>query len=464
MRGQLPLVGLLAVAVAASGCGAVSDSMYWSSRDATTVVSVIAVAVNGFSIGAAAWTLFRGPRWLVFLVAPFTLGAIAVAIAALFATERLAEPGDLTRHEFPIALPGIGPFFWLLTAVVRRFPEARQRIAAFVFLPMGVMHAFGFAVLAEKAVLAPPHGAPLVILQCDAEDEALFDDGTVWTWSAEHRAPRKIDVGRAVDVSCGCALQTDGDVRCWDSGELTSHVGSVDHVVRLAGTASRSCALRQGGAVACWERGSPAEPVKDVTDAIGIAVADSHACAVRRGGFVTCWGDIDEGVATAKLTDVVEVAVGEEHACARTTAGILLCWGEGPLGDGTTSRASTPIPITREVVQVAAAGNHTCARTVDGSVWCWGESSYGQSGTGATKLNPPEALLRPTRVELARPAVSLMVGAFHGCARSDRTFECWGSNDHDSLRIGVHERCSDDVGLWGSGTCAATPHPVTFVE
>lgn len=450
--------------LAATGCSAVADEAYWSTREATTAVTWVSVVVNAFCLAVAAWTLFRGARWVVFVAAPVALFCVCLATAVLLKEGRLAEPGDLTRRELPIALVGIGPFFWVCFAIVRRFQGPQRKLAGFVFAAIGVMHAFGFAVLAEKAILPAPHGAPIALLPCDAENVALFDDGTVWTWNAEHHGPRKVEMPRAIDVSCGSALLGSGEVESWSLGDHQGHPTGASGVVRLSGAGDRTCGLMRDGSVSCWIRGSPAERMPDVSDAVGLAVAESHACAVRRSGLVTCWGDYDETGSTSVLSGIVEVAVGENFGCARTTAGIVLCWGEGALGDGTTTKTTTPIGILpRGVAQIVAGGAHACARMDDGAVLCWGHSEGGQVGSGATELAPPEVVLRPTPVTLARPAVWILASAEHTCARSDRTFECWGWNGTDALRTGVHEVCSDDVARL-SNTCTPSPHAVSFVE
>jgi hypothetical protein len=457
---------LLFTLLATASCGAATDAEFWQHRTATTIGAWAAIVFNAFTLAVALWTLVRGPRWTIFLAAPVALFGVFVGTGALFATGRLAEPGDLTRREFPIALAGIGPFFWVIAAFVRRFAPERQRIAALVLLPIGAMHAFGFAVLAEKAVLPTPHGAPLVLLVCNGENDALFDDGSVWTWTAESHAPQRVDVGRSVDMVCGCALEAEGKVRCWDEGEHETHDVGVLHATRIAGTPDRACALGQDGTVKCWGGDEDTTaPVAGINDAVGLAVADHHACVARRGGLVSCWGIFDEGTTVSSLANVVEVAVGDAYGCARTTAGKLFCWGDGILGDGTAGKAKFPVEVLHGgVVQVAAAGAHTCARLADGGVACWGDSDGGEVGTGATALAPPSVVLTPQRVTLARPAISLVVGRWHTCARSDRTFECWGWNATDALRTGVHEECSDDLGVFSSGTCTPTPHTVTFVE
>lgn len=449
-----------------SGCAAASDESFWNQRDATTIVAGLCVAFNAFALGAAAWTLVRGGRWVIFVATPIALFAIAIACIAIGAHGHLAEPGDLTRRELPVALVGIGPFFWLLAAFIRRFPESQRRIFALILLPIGVVHGFGFVVLAEKAILPTPHGSPLVLLTCAEEQEALFDDGSVWTWSADRHAATPIEVTRVVDLKCGCALDAIGSVHCWDPHETKPKGVEVLNASRIAGTSDRTCALGRDGSVTCWGTAEDSDDPPVVTDAVSIAVAQHHFCAVRRGGLLSCYGIFEEDTAVAALTDVVEVAVGDAYGCARTSTGRLYCWGEGTLGDGSTSpRATTAVPVlAHDVVQVVAGGGHTCVRLTDGTVLCWGESDGGQVGNGATALAPPTTVLRPTRIAVARPAVSLVAGADHTCARSDRTFECWGWNGSDALRTGVHERCSDDLGSTSGGTCTPTPHTVSFVE
>lgn len=459
-RNALVLTAMLGVL---SACGAVSDEAYWSERRIVSGLAWLALAVNGFAIAAAVVTIIRSPRWAVFLVAPFALFTFVVSGAALFQYGHLADVGDLAWRELPIALLAVGPGLWFVAALVRRFEGPSRRIAAIVIAPFALAYVAVLTGLSVHALPKAPPGAPLVLLECKDESEALFDDGSVWVWNGSRHAPRRMDLKRATDLACGCALQADGDVRCWDAGDPSTRGGVLSNVVRIAGTPSRTCALHASGHVACFHGSDPPEDVDGVSDAVAISVADSHACAARRGGFVTCWGDRDEAAATAPLRDVVEVAVGEEHGCARNSAGIVMCWGDGVLGDGTTSSSSSPIPVLRDVAQIGAGARHTCARMNDGAVLCWGEGELGQTGSGGTGLTPPNPVLRPTPVTLARPARSIVVAPSHVCARSDRTFECWGDDRMDALRTGVSDHCSDDDPS-GGGTCTPTPHSVTFVE
>jgi hypothetical protein len=72
------------------------------------------------------------------------------------------------------------------------------------------------------------------------------------------------------------------------------------------------------------------------------------------------------------------ITAGRRHTCVLTDTKEVKCWGEnedGQLGDGTTTRRSSPGIVSgleSGVAEVAAGFNHTCALTMGHAVKCWG--------------------------------------------------------------------------------------------
>ena len=218
-----------------------------------------------------------------------------------------------------------------------------------------------------------------------------------------------------------CALTKVGGVKCWglnDGGALGDGTttprstpvdvsGLTSGVAAVSAGSSQTCALTTAGSVKCWGSGYGLTPV-DVCGAIsGVAAVDqgyTHTCALTVGGGLKCWGwnadgELGDGTTTYRSTpvDVSDLAsgvaavdTGDTHTCALTAGGGLKCWGDnsyGELGDGTTTRRSTPVDVpslTSGVAAVAAGSNHTCAVATGGGLKCWGDNSYGELGDGTT--------------------------------------------------------------------------------
>jgi hypothetical protein len=107
---------------------------------------------------------------------------------------------------------------------------------------------------------------------------------------------------------------------------------------------------------------------------------------------------------------------GGHHTCGLADGGIA-CWGHndfGQLGDGTTTEALSPVPVTGSdsFTEVSAGGKHSCGARATGEIYCWGNNEHGQLGDGGTtdRLVPTLVALRlccrslPARQE-GRPAL-----------------------------------------------------------
>jgi alpha-tubulin suppressor-like RCC1 family protein len=188
-----------------------------------------------------------------------------------------------------------------------------------------------------------------------------------------------------------CALTGAGGAKCWgrnDLGQLGDGTTSDRHqptdVAGLgSGTAEvhagryHSCARTNSGAVKCW----------------------GWNISGQLGNGTTTTSNVPVDVIGLQ-SDVTSLAAGGLHSCATSANGGARCWGantSGQLGDGTTSMRSKPVSVLQTpggppllgIGAVAAGGSlltdgHTCAVMTAGGIKCWGLNGSGQVGDGTT--------------------------------------------------------------------------------
>ena len=197
--------------------------------------------------------------------------------------------------------------------------------------------------------------------------------------------------------------------------------------------------------------------------AAAVRARGSHTCALTTAGGVVCWGDnesgqLGDGTTTRRSTptpvnglggNVAAIATGRVHSCALTASGGVACWGYnyyGQLGDGTTTNRTTPTLVSglsSGVAAIAAGWYSTCALLTEGGAVCWGWNAGGHLGDGTTTNR-----WTPTPVSgLSSGVATIAVGAQHTCVLTiSGGALCWGSNG----------------GKLGDGTTAGrlTPTPV----
>jgi alpha-tubulin suppressor-like RCC1 family protein len=125
------------------------------------------------------------------------------------------------------------------------------------------------------------------------------------------------------------------------------------------------------------------------------------------------------------------------------------CWGynaSGQLGNGTTTRSSTPVLVsTLSWKSIAAGGQSTYAVDQAGNAYGWGNNTYGQLGDGTTSTR-----LLPTRASWKGLTQYQTAGASHSCTVAfDGKVTCYGKNDNGQLGDGTTTDSSSGVTVVG---------------
>ncbi|HEY0230290.1 MAG TPA: hypothetical protein VGC55_03475 [Dokdonella sp.] len=238
-----------------------------------------------------------------------------------------------------------------------------------------------------------------------------------------------------------------------------SAVANLADVDAIAANLYPVCAIA-GGMANCWGlvylgNGSLASSLVPVavdglgSGVSGIATGYLVGCAIQNGAAL-CWGDdsqgaLGDGVGTgAQLSPVAvsgldsgvaSISAGNQHVCA-VVAGAAECWGQndrGQVGNGSAPDAVvSPVVVPgleSGVSQAVARSDYSCA-VKDGGVWCWGGNDLGRLGNGGYD---DTAVPQPVS-GLASGVASISLGGYHACALlTDRSVQCWGSNDFGDL-------------------------------
>ncbi len=256
----------------------------------------------------------------------------------------------------------------------------------------------------------------------------------------------------ALSANAGCAVFTDGRMKCWGSsstgapsnfgdgpGEMGANLPYValDRKVRLVrgGDYSGFCAIFHDGGLRCWAGGSSGQTTG----------------FVRLLDMIT---DIDLGSGRT----AVDVAIGAGSSCAILDSGSVKCWGnnsEGELGQGDTTGRPTPpvlpvdLGIGRKAKSLAAGYAFNCALLDNDRVKCWGRNANTSNDGGIGGVlaignsnhigNQPNEMgdilpfaMLGTNPETTQPwkVRKVVAGRTHACALLENNrVKCWGRND-----------------------------------
>ncbi len=294
----------------------------------------------------------------------------------------------------------------------------------------------------------------------------LSGDGYCWGSNLEGQLGREVEVqstipvlnARAItfgSISVGrahtCGLSLAGDAFCWGSNiqgglgfrTLTTSVDTAGFVrtpelfTRIAAGGLHNCGL------------------------VALPSAGGHA-----EGTALCWGFNDQGqLGTGNTTTIFpdttgpfstrlvlgglvfdSITAGYKHTCALTSAGAAHCWGDnshGQLGDGTTTRRLSPVPVSggTTFIALSAGVHHTCGIATTGEAYCWGrntpsavqESSGGQLGDGTTVSKSLPTLVNGTFL-----FQSISAGEVTTCGVTTGSVAyCWGDNEYGQTGTGT---------------------------
>jgi alpha-tubulin suppressor-like RCC1 family protein len=269
--------------------------------------------------------------------------------------------------------------------------------------------------------------------------------------------PRADASAMSLGYEFGCAVVSNGDVRCWgDNGSGQLSQGNFANVGDNAGESTALVPLPR--------------------PAVAVAAGESFACAILDTGQVRCWGDNDYGqLAQGNTTPVgdspgetavpvalgrraVALTAGDSHVCAILDNGQLRCWGyngDGELGQGNTDdigddpgETTVPVSLPRRVAAVAAGDYSTCVVLDNGQLRCWGDNSSGELMQGNEDDVGDSVGETTAAVDTGGRAVRAITGGnSHYCAiYADGTVHCWGYSGLGNLGLGRTTNFGDDPG------------------
>ena len=263
------------------------------------------------------------------------------------------------------------------------------------------------------------------ILQVTARNgkgAAIKSDGTVWDFSNPNNATQVSGINNITNVSVGSshtlALRNDGTVFAWGNntfGQLGNgtlntssspvQVSGLTNVRQVSAANNHSLALRNDGSVWAWginnqygvfgngqtnTNASTPIQITTLTNIDSIYAATNHAAAIDSYGNVRTWGygnygQLGEGASgtsnikttptliSSLSTNTDQLALSDLFSLALDSDTGISAFGynsSGRLGDGTTTKRSTPVSVELSNVNVAFNGTPYAALTqitIDGN-------------------------------------------------------------------------------------------------
>jgi len=250
---------------------------------------------------------------------------------------------------------------------------------------------------------------------------------------------RELAVSRGIGEAFGCALGSDGFVRCWGSSSDGATAPPAFVFADVVAGDRHACGRLLSGEVSCWGSNSDGQSTPSAGPFVQLAAGSLHTCGRRADGTVNCWG-ANSAAQRAPAADRLfsEIAAGGTQSCGLTPAGEIACWGSA------TSLAES-LSVMGEVAAAVGAA-HVCATTGAFGLACWGQNTAGENTPPSFPANLQVA--SGSGFSCAAHATSLFTGS------ESFGFACWGANTFGQATPPPTARLGAALGL--QHACALT--------
>lgn len=261
-------------------------------------------------------------------------------------------------------------------------------------------------------------------------------------------------------------------------------LGLDEEIVQVSMGGNHSSALSSNGRVFTWgsnEKGELGDGTRidryvpiDITSQfdlnddeiiISISLGSRHSSALSSKGRIFTWGEnlfgqvgdgtIDDRDTPIDITSqfdlndgetIVSVSLGHNHSSVLTSDGRVFTWGynySGQLGDGATSKKTTPVDITdafelnlnETIVYVSMNVHRSSAITSQGRVFTWGNNEFGQLGDG-TRINRHVPIDITSQFTLNEGEIIVSISYASALSSENRVFT-WGRNNSGQIGDGT---------------------------
>jgi len=203
-----------------------------------------------------------------------------------------------------------------------------------------------------------------------------------------------------------------------------------------------------------------------------INAGNNHSLIIDLSGNLWAWGNnsygqLGDGTTTRRTSPVQiksgtkfnVISGGNSHSLAIDESDNLWAWGNnsyGQLGDGTNTSENTPFQIKAGTKFTTVAGGYGYSLAIDssGGLWAWGYNIYGQLGDGTSGTANNKSTPVPIKAETRFTSVA--AGYYHSLAIDwSGNLWAWGYNSYGALGDGTTTNKSTPVQI-KSGTKFAT--------